>query len=70
MAGPIHYADADGINFTPVSEASPLPVTSGVAMGALDDAAWDGATGDPASMVALWKGMMAQLVAINANTVA
>lgn len=69
MAGPIHFADADGINFTPVSEANPLPVTSGVATGALSDAAWDG-TGDPASMVALWKGMMAQLVAINANTVA
>ena len=50
-----------------VSPDNPLPVTSGVTMGALDDAAWDGATGDPASLMALLKGMMAQLVAINAD---
>ena len=54
----------------PVSPDNPMPVTSGVTVGALDDAAWDGATGDPASLIALWKGIMAQLVAINANTAA
>lgn len=67
MAGLVHYGNSDGKNTTPVTVATPLPVTSGVAMGALSDAAWDGATGDPASLMALLKGMMAQLVAINAD---
>lgn len=34
-------------------------------LGALDDAAWDG-TGNPASLIALWKGMYAQLALIAA----
>lgn len=40
---------------------------AGVAGGALDDTAWDG-TGDPASMVALLKGIYAQLAQIAENT--
>lgn len=39
------------------------------APGALDDAAWDG-TGDPASVIALLRGIYVQLAAINANTTA
>ena len=61
----MRYHDDDTTRDEYVSQSKPLPVTSGVAMGALDDAAWDGVTGDPVSMVALWKGMMAQLVALN-----
>lgn len=40
---------------------------AGVAGGALSDAAWDG-TGDPASMVALLKGVYVQLAQIAENT--
>lgn len=58
--------DATGKD-VPVSPDNPMPVGLGVAVGALDDAAWDGATGNPASLMALLKGMMAQLVAINAD---
>ena len=50
----------------PVASDHPLPVTQ-AETGALDDAAWDG-DGDPASLIALWKGIYAQLAAINANT--
>jgi hypothetical protein len=66
MANPLYYRfDSSG---TGISAAHPLPVTQ-ADMGALDDAAWDG-SGDPTSVIALWKGIMAQLVAINANTAA
>lgn len=38
-----------------------------VPLGALTDTAWNG-TGNPASLIALWKGVYAQLAAINTNT--
>lgn len=64
----VRYSDTTTTRDTPVSQDNPLPVASGIE-GSLSDAAWNG-TGDPASMVALQKAIYAQLVAINANTVA
>lgn len=50
----------------PDPDALPFP-TSPVDQGELTDAAWNGA-GNPASLIALLKGIYAQLAAINANT--
>lgn len=52
-----------------IIERDALPV-AGLDQGDLSDDAWDGETGEPESIVALLKGIMAQLVAINANTAA
>lgn len=38
-----------------------------VPLGSLTDAAWDG-TGNPASLIALWKYIAAQVASINAKT--
>jgi hypothetical protein len=64
----IHYANADGKNVTPVSEATGLPVTSATT-GSVDDPAWDG-NDNPESLFALLKAIHAQLVTIAENTAA
>ena len=51
-----------------VTQRDSLPVAQDD-MGALDDVAWDG-TGDPASMIALWKAIYAKLDEIATNTAA
>ena len=64
MSGPIHFMDADRMNFTPVSAANPLPVTSGgdgivtqsAAIGTVSDAAWDGVAAD-ATVISLLKAI-------------
>jgi hypothetical protein len=62
----INFLAANGFDHTPVSAVNPLPTTD-AATGDLDDAAWDG-TGNPASLIALWKGIYAQLAIIATNT--
>jgi hypothetical protein len=55
--------DADGALIT----TSTAGTSTATILGTLADAAWNG-SGNPASLIALWKAMYVQLAAINTNT--
>lgn len=67
-----YYLSDDGINYIPVTEATPLPVTAGgggggtpdPAIGSPDDPAWNGS--DPsASLISIMKAIYATQMEIN-----